>query len=173
LRRTAALPFRQSRKQDAFDAEGVTSTTETVHGLMRLEGDQVVIQWRAATRVDRVGMEIRTDEEVGDVREVVVPLEAVAGATVQRPWWRRLRGPRVLLLASDLRAFEDLSGEEGLRLAHPAELVVDVPRKARLAAEEFAAELELARAELLSETSRRRLDREVPGRHSPPPTTES
>ena len=173
MRRTAALPFRQTRKQETFDAEGVTSTIETVHGLIRLEGDRVVIQWRAATRVDRVGMEICTDEEVGDVHEAVVPLEAVAGATVQRPWWRRLLGPRVLLLASDLRAFEALSREGGLRMAHPAELVVDVPRKARLAAEEFAAELELARAELLSDPSRRRLDRESPGPPPPLPSRES
>jgi hypothetical protein len=103
-----------------------------------------VIQWRLARRTDRVGVEIRTDEELEAVRQVIVPLAGLAGATVRRRWWR---GHRLVLTAADLRAFEAVAGEAGLRLRHPAELVVDLRRGDRLAAEEFAAELALALAE--------------------------
>jgi hypothetical protein len=63
---------------------------------------------------------------------------------VRRRWWD---GDRLVLTAADLRAFEVVSGEAGLRLGHPAELVVKLRRRDRLAAEEFAAELALALAE--------------------------
>ncbi len=78
---------------------------------------------------------------------MVVPLSALAGGSRRTSFWGRLRSPRFVLTAADLRAFEDVAGEDGLRLDHPAELVVRIRRSDALAAEEFAAELALALAE--------------------------
>lgn len=144
----AAVPFHLRRSSDAFSATTVTSTTETVHGLLRLEGDRVVIQWRLARRTEHMGgASYRTEEEMESVRERVLPLSAVSAAVVRREWWRLWPGPKLVLRAADLRAFEEIAGEEGLRLAHPAELELRLRRSDVLAAEEFSAELALALAE--------------------------
>jgi hypothetical protein len=145
--RSAALPFTLKRSRDVLGAGSITSTTETIHGLLRLDGNRVLIQWRLGRRTEHIGGEIRTDQEFEAVREVVVPLEAVAGAVVRRRWWEVFRAPRLVLTGADLQAFEEVAGEEGLRLEHPAELVVKLRRSHRMLAEEFAAELVLAVAE--------------------------
>jgi hypothetical protein len=125
----------------------VTTTREIAHGLLRLEEDRLVIQWRLARTTEVVGNVIRTDREVDPVQEVVVPLSGLAGAFVQRGWIRFLTGPRLVLTAADLVAFEDMAGEAGLKLDHPAEIVLRIRRSDVLAAEEFAAELALALAQ--------------------------
>ena len=143
----AAVPFHLKRSQDTYSGRAYTSTTETVHGLLRLEGDELAIQWRLSRRTDHVGgASYHTEEELESVREIILPLAAVAGATVRRPWWG-LGTARLALRAADLRAFEGVTGEGGLKLAHPAELVFRLRREDVLAAEEFAAELALALAE--------------------------
>jgi hypothetical protein len=146
--RFAALPFTLRRSEDRVSRGEITSTVETVHGLLRLAGEQFVVQWRSARKTERVGPDIRTDRELGEVREVTVPLEAVDGAVVRRRWWDRLTGPRLVLTATDLRAFEELAGPDGLAADHPAKLVLRLRNDDRLLAEEFAAELALAIAEL-------------------------
>jgi hypothetical protein len=146
--RPAALPFLIKRGDDVFTAEGMTSTREIVHGLLRLERDQLVIQWRVGKKTEHLGSEIRTERAVEPVRAIIVPLSGVAGAMVRRRWWDRLLGPRLVLTAADLSAFEALAGREGLKLDHPAELVLRLRRTDRLAAEEFCAELALAVASL-------------------------
>lgn len=132
----------------------MTTTTETVHGLLRVEGDELTVQWRLARKTHYLGaMAQHSDEEFEAVREATIPLSAMAGAIVQRPWWRFWSGPRIVLMASDLRALEAVTGEDGLRLAHPAKLVLTVRLSDALAATEFAAELELAIAERALERS--------------------
>jgi hypothetical protein len=144
----AALPFTLKRSKDEFGAASMTSTTETVHGLLRLDGDRLVIQWRLARHTEHMGLGYSTDDELESVREEEVPLSAVAGAYVRRRWWEFWRGPRLVLTAADLRAFDEIVGEEGLRLSHPAEMVVGLRRADGFLAEEFTAELTLAVAEL-------------------------
>ena len=143
----AALPFVLRRSSDVITGREITSTTETVHGLARLDGDRVVLQWRVARSTDRVGSEIRTDREVEPVREAAVPLAAIAGAAVRWRWWPWPPGPHLVLTAADLRAFEDVAGATGLRLDHPAELALPLRRADRAAAAEFAGDLALAAAE--------------------------
>jgi hypothetical protein len=117
----------------------------------------LVIQWRLARETAHLGgAEVRTDQELQAVREVVLPLEVVAGAQVRRPTWLLFGSPKVVLTAADLRAFEEVAGEGGLRLKHPAELVVRVRRSDSLLAEEFCAELALAVAERVLERHRER-----------------
>jgi hypothetical protein len=141
------LPFHLRRSRDVLGSSEITTTTEKIHGLLRLDGDRLVIQWRLTRETQTLGSEIRTDEEMEPVKEVVLPIEYVAGAFVRKPWWAFGFGPRLALTAADLQAFDELAGEEGLRLSHPAELVFRLRRKDVLAAEEFSAELALAVAE--------------------------
>jgi hypothetical protein len=154
--RAFAVPFHLKRSNDVFGASSYTSTTETIHGLVCLDGDRLVLQWRVARKTDHYGSEIRSDQELERVREVAVPLSAVAGASVRRRWWEALRPPKLVLTAADLRAFEEVAGEGGLKLRHPAELVVHLHRSDRMLAEEFSAELALAVAELALERQRER-----------------
>ena len=145
MSRSAALPFILKRSHDVVGLE-ITSTTETVHGLMRLDGDRVHVQWRVARETDHVGWQIRTDHEVEPVREAVIPLSSIAGATVRWRWgWPP--GPCIVLTAADLRAFEEVAGAAGLSLEHPAELTLRLRRADRELGNEFAGELELALAE--------------------------
>lgn len=142
---SAAVPFLLRRTNQVVGLS-ITTTRETVHGLLRLEGERLHIQWRIAKSTEHVGMEIRSDKEVGPVREVVIPLTAIAGATVQ--WrWRWPPGPYLVLTAADLRAFEEVAGAAGLNLDHPAELVLRLRRSDRELAGEFVGDLELALAE--------------------------
>lgn len=144
----AAVPFNLHRSEDVVSLSTVTSTTEVVHGLLRLEGDRLVIQWRLSRQTESVGgASYRTDTELESVKEIVLPLSALSGASVRRRWWNMVWGPRMVLRAADLRAFEEVAGAEGLKLAHPAEIVLRLRRGDVLVAEEFAAELTLALAE--------------------------
>jgi hypothetical protein len=143
---TAALPFFLRRSEDVIANGEITSMAETIHGLVRLEGEELVLQWRASRETDRVGREIRTDREVDPVKEVSIPLRAVAAAKVRASWWP-WSGARLILIAADLRAFEDVVGNSGLRLGHPAELVLRLRLRDRIAAQEFVGEMEMALAE--------------------------
>ena len=142
----SALPFTLSRV-DSVVGQEIVSTTEKVHGLLRLDGERLVIQWRVSRATQRVGQVIRTDRQLESVREVVIPLAALAGAVVRWVWWRWPPGRYLVLTGADLRAFEEIAGEGGLRMAHPAELVLQVRRTDHVAAQDFTGELELAIAE--------------------------
>jgi hypothetical protein len=144
---TAALPFVLTRSHDVIGGRVITSTKETVHGLVLLDGDRLVFQWRINRETDTVGPQIRTDREVDPVREVIIPLASIAGATVRARWFFGSRRARLVLTAADLQAFEAVAGATGLQLEHPAELVLPLRRANRMAAEEFAGELELAIAD--------------------------
>lgn len=105
----AALPFKLKCTKDEFGAASMTTTTETVHGLLKIEGEYVEIQWRLARRTEKLGAGIN---------------------------------------ASDLEAFEGIAGPDGLRLSHPAQLVLGLKFRDRLPGEEVAAELDLAVAKV-------------------------
>ena len=142
---SAAVPFLLQRTNQVVGLS-ITTTRETVHGLLRLDGERLHVQWRIAKSTEHVGMVIRSDKEVGPVREVVIPLSAIAGATVQQRW-RWPPGLYLVLTAADLRAFEEVAGAAGLNLDHPAELVLRLRRSDRALGTEFAGDLELALAE--------------------------
>lgn len=144
----AALPFTIRRGTDVVGMTEITSTHETVHGLLRFSGDALVLQWRTQRSTDRVGIQkISTDREIEPVREVEVPLAAVASARVRWLWRRWPPGYHLVVTGADLRAFEEAAGATGLQLDHPAELVLRIARGQRLSAREFAGEVELAVAE--------------------------
>lgn len=142
-----AFPFVLRRSKDEIGIMEITSMSEVVHGLMRLEEDRLAIQWRVSRSTEIVGFEIKTDRELDPVQEVELPLSALAGAAVRWRWTKWPPGRYLVLTAADLRAFESISGEAGLKLDHPAELAIRLRRASRDAAEEFAGELSLAVAE--------------------------
>lgn len=149
----AAVPFVIRRTHNVVSGPEVTAIREDSHGLLRLEAGKLVAQWSTAREASRVGHEIRVDRSLGPVEEVSVPLAALAGARVR---WRLLPWPprwQLVLRAADLQAFRALAGEAGLLLEHPAELVLDLRRADRVAAREFAAELDLALAEAALEAA--------------------
>ena len=154
----SAVPFTVKRSSDLWDSKGYTTKTETAHGLVRLEADRLVIQWRLAVRTQSMGgSSWSTNDEIEPVRQIDVPLRDVAGATVARSRWGVLRAPRLTIAAADLVAFDDIAGGQGLKLKHPARLVLRIKRADRLAAEEFAAEVALAVARLPSPVAARRI----------------
>lgn len=144
----AAVPFLLKRGEDVMTATSVETTRETIHGVIRLESERVVLQWRLDRKTEVMGgTGMRTDQEFEPVREVEVPLDGVAGATVRAGWLGWLLGPKLVLTAADLAVFEVVAGADGLRMDHPAQLHVRVRRRDRLLAEEFCAELALVLAE--------------------------
>ena len=150
MHHSASLPFVIRRSQDVVGLVEITSTREELHGLLRLEGDRLQVQWRSSREISRVGLEIRTDRDLAPVRDVAIPLAGIAGAHVRRVWrgWRRR--DVLVLTAADLRAFEELTGTaevSGLVLEHPAELLLELRSVDGEAARAFASELSLALAE--------------------------
>lgn len=175
---SAALPFTLRRQNDVLDRGGITSTTETIHGLLRLDGEQLIIQWRVHRETDRIGEEIRNEQQVEAVRQAVIPLATLAGAAVQRPWWAIGGAWRLVLTAGNLQAFEPIAGPSGLQLTHPAQLVLQLRRQDREAGREFAADLELAVSEQAMRLAAGGADSIPPGllpraRGDPPPTDSS
>lgn len=154
-----ALPFTLERERVVFGAREYVTTTETVHGLLRLEGAWLAIQWRAHRTVERYGREMRVDDEVDAVREIVLPLADLAAATLRRRgrWW--FSSYELELTAANLRAFEEIAGAAGLKLDHPAQLRLGIASRDRVAAAEFAADVALARAALASGEEQARLPR--------------
>lgn len=143
----AALPFTLRRGKDVIAGKEITSTRETVDGLLRLDGERVLIQWRTSRAIDRVGSEIRSDRELEPVRELSLPLSALAGAEIRWSWLRWPPGRYLVLTGADLHAFEELAGTEGLQLKHPAQFEIRIGNDSRFGALEFASELTLALAD--------------------------
>lgn len=145
--RPLALPFTIRRGSDAYNRDGFTSVVETVHGLLRVDGETLHVQWRLHRATDQYGRLTSSDVEVEPVREVAIPLGEVTDATVRRPWWAWWGGLRLTLTAGSLDAFAALAGPDGLSLPHPAQLELRIRGDDRAAVLDFVADLRLALAE--------------------------
>lgn len=166
--RIATLPFQLTRDHQVIGSGTVTSTQERRHGVLRLERETLVVQWRVEREVQRIGVEIRTDLERAGMRDVPVPVRMLGDARVRtrgRWWWRKWE---LVLTARDLVAFDRLAGDDGFDFDHPAELVLPVRTTDVDLAREFASEVELAIAELALADAERAPALE-PGPATPPP----
>ena len=162
--RFATLPFELATEEQVIGNGSVTTTQHRRHGVLRLEGDALVVQWRVDRVTHRVGPEIRTDAASDGLREVTVPVRLLGGARVRAR--RRLFRQRhdLLLVARDLTAWVGLAGQDGFVFDHPAELVLPVRAADREVAEEFASELALAIADRqLADATTGRLPGASPG----------
>jgi hypothetical protein len=111
------LPFVLKRSDVVVDSVAmgtkVTSTTEIIHGLLRADNETLAVQWRLGRETEHVGAVIRTDHEYEPVRELRIPLSALASASVRpKKWLWFERGAEIVVTASDLRAFEEIAGEK-------------------------------------------------------------
>ncbi|MBX7118106.1 MAG: hypothetical protein K1X31_03805 [Gemmatimonadaceae bacterium] len=145
--RHLTLPFQLTDADERIGADGITTTEEHRHGVLRLEDAALVVQWRVEREVHRVGIEMRSDRAADGMREVSVPVRLLGHARLQGSGWWMWREWALVIIARDLAAFDPLAGPDGFRFVHPAELVLPVRKADRAAAEEFASELELAIAE--------------------------
>ena len=145
---TSALPFVITRAREQASGPEVIAIREELHGLLRIEGTHLVVQWRLARERTRVGREGAGQREQEPVREVAIPLAALANARVQRSgrWWSK-KQTSLVLTASDLRAFAPLAGIGGPTPEHPGELVVPIRPEDEGAVSAFTTELEMALAE--------------------------
>lgn len=145
----AALPFTYKRTSDSYSGLEYTETTEKSHGLLRLEEDRLVIQWRVSRTTARMGLGYETKEETDPVDEAWVPLSQLAAAHVRPPRFPFGFGkPKLVITASDLRAFERVAGPAGLSMEHPSQLEFTLAKGDLAAGADFAGELELAISEL-------------------------
>jgi hypothetical protein len=155
--RSAALPFTIRREHGVVGRREVTSTEETLYGLLRIHGDQLAVQWRTSRQISRVGREIRTDREMDPVEEIALPVSGLARVEIRRKWLRWWFRPVLILTAADLRTFDQLgSAEDGpsFVLEHPAELQLELRSDDVERATFFASKLALA----ISEEMLRELD---------------
>lgn len=160
--RLATLPFELTTDHQVIAGGTVTNTEERRHGVLRLESELLVVQWRVEREISRIGSEIRTDTERDGMREVAVPVRMLGDARVRyrgRWWWRRCE---VVITARDLLAFDALADSDGFAFAHPAELVLPVRATDDALAREFASEMELAIAELALAAAERAADATLP-----------
>ena len=136
------LPIRFVKTLDAqvHGPTQVKTTHELCEGLVRIDGDALVFQLLVTRTVTKVGgTSVNTDRFTEPVREMRVPISALASIRIRRTGWLRRR--EVLITARDLKAFIDLPG------ARAQELKIPVPREHADAAAELVGTVELAMAD--------------------------
>ena len=136
------LPIRFVKTLDAQvgGPTQVTTTHELCEGLLRIDSDALVFQLLVTRTVTKIGgTSVNTDRFTEPVRELRVPIAALASIRIRRTGWLRRR--EVVIIARDLRAFIDLPG------ARAQELKIPVLRQNADAAAEFVGTVELAMAD--------------------------
>ena len=124
------IPFRLHRGT-RNPATFVYTSTE-VNGLVRMDDDGLVLQYRDKTQVH--GMPPSPPKE-SEVRTARIPLGAIRRVELRGRWF----GVRLVLFAGDLNAFDPF--RSWLRRG---ELALTVPRAERAAAADLASSIELA-----------------------------
>ncbi len=145
--RRLTLPFQVTIDHEVIGGGGITTTEERRHGVLRLERDTLVVQWRVEREVHRVGPEIRSNVERAGMREATIALHALSDARVREHGRWRWKRWDFALIAADLAAFDRLASDDGFAFEHPAELVLPLRRQDLELAHEFASELKLTLAE--------------------------
>jgi hypothetical protein len=136
------LPIRFVKTLDAQvgGPTQVSTTHELCEGLVRIDGDALVFQLLVTRTVTKVGgTSINTDRFTEPVREIRVPIAALASIHIRRTGWLRRR--EVVITARDLKAFLDLPG------ARAQELKIPVLRQHADVAAELVGTVELAMAD--------------------------
>jgi len=136
------LPYRFVKTKDAQvgGPTQVTTTHELCEGLVRADADALVFQLLVTRTVTHVGgTSVKTDRFTEPVREIRVPVGAIASIRMRRRGWLRRR--QVVVTARDLRAFIDLPG------ARAQELIIPVSRQHADLAAELVGTVELAMAD--------------------------
>lgn len=107
---TPILPFRlKVQGKDEFRGLHAVSTSFRFHGLLRLEGYVLTIEWGGVAQVQDVGaLTIRADRLALPDERFTVPVSHLFRATLVGGWWR----PRLTLQAKELGALAVVPSEE-------------------------------------------------------------
>lgn len=128
---TSVIPIPFSIRSTATDPATFMQTVTRLDGLVGMEEDDVVLQYRVNTwQWMKTGAREHT---VSEVREVRLPLRSIRRAELRRGWFRT----RLVLFPADLRGFADVPGFSG------AELALRIPRAERTGAEQLVNSIEL------------------------------
>lgn len=120
------------REGDVTAMTGSMSAERVIRGLLRLEGDDVVLQFRVLDHVlDFTGLRGGTGEstEAGEAQEIRVPLSRLGDVRMRGWWWGKLT-----LTSTDLTTFEDLGSHDG-------RVTLTIPRRMKADAADFATAL--------------------------------
>jgi hypothetical protein len=107
---TCVLPFRlKVPGKDEFQGLHAVSISYRFHGVLRLEGALLAIEWQGAAQVQDVGaLSVRDDRLALPDERLTVPVSHLYRATLAGGWWR----PRLTLQAKVLRALAIVPSED-------------------------------------------------------------
>jgi hypothetical protein len=137
-----AVPFTLKRQETTYASSRWEQVDTVVRGLLRLDDDELVFQWREEDTVTQGGFGYSQEKSESEVMEKRVPLAALRSARLQRRLWLFTD---LVLAAADLRAFAGVPGRRG----SGTELAVRIARADRSAAADLASSIELALAHRL------------------------
>lgn len=125
------IPFKMKvehpRADETFAMTELMSASRSIEGLLRMDGDDMVLQFRVHDYVLDVNM--KQEKDTSEAHEVRVPLASLAEAKL-KGWWRG----KLVLTSMDLTTFEALGCTDG-------RVVLTVPRAAKPDAAELATAL--------------------------------
>lgn len=136
-----SLPVRLVGKVGESSVESglARSVSLTLHGVLRLEGDQVILEWSGRRRVAEAGRGVaRSVAEPVPVSRVVFPVASLGRVALRRHWWW---WQRLVLRSADLAALQSVP------TARSGQIVLEVARVDRHAAADLASRIELAVAD--------------------------
>lgn len=104
------LPFRlKVTGSDVFKDFAAVSTSYRFHGMLRLDGDELTIEWSGSAQVQEVGtIEVRDEKIALPDEELTVHVSSLYRARTAGGWWR----PRLILEARELNALAIVPSEE-------------------------------------------------------------
>jgi len=126
------IPFRLRRA--TTDPATWVSTVDEVNGLVGLDEDGLVLQYREKTAHPNSWP--RRPPTETELQVLHIPLTALRRAVLRRGWFRT----KLVLAVADLRAFEPFRAW----LTPAGELVLTIPRAERTDAADLASSIELA-----------------------------
>ena len=129
------IPFkvkaRHPREDEIMSMTGLMSAERAFAGLLRMEGDEIVLQFRVHDyTLDMTAMGgMKQETDTSEAHEIRVPLDRL-GSVEMKGWWRG----KLILTSLDLTTFEALGVTDG-------RLVLTVARKVKPDAAELATAL--------------------------------
>jgi hypothetical protein len=104
------LPFKlKVPGKDQFTGLSAVSTSFRFQGLLRLEGNELTIEWSGEALVQEVGAHtVRDDRLPLPTEQILVPVSQLYGARLEGGWWR----PRLRLQARQLAVLSVVPSEE-------------------------------------------------------------
>lgn len=123
--------------KDEYGPSMYRSVTWRFHGIAKLDGNQLILEFAGEKLVDQVkGAEVKSWSETVEVRQVVLPVGKVGRIEVKG--WLRVR---IELWATDLGLLDSVPG------ANQGRITLRIARRDRLEAQELAATVRLASAD--------------------------